>query len=265
MRYLYIACCVAFLLGLQTIGACRSVRPEPFQFVASGTNEKISEAIRADAGSATRDIETFFGVNFPHGFQVLVLPSRAAFDASLPVEWGLTPTQCWMVASGVAERLWILAPDAWPKEACDHDASDARHIRNLVAHELVHVFHGQANPSGDFRAVEGIDWFVEGLATYVSGQLDEPHLLSAEKALETGNGPKRLADAWKGKYRYGVSGSLVRFLDHEIGRARLYGLLRATNQRDLLSLAGMSESELLDRWRASVHAAQPAATNDRTR
>jgi len=109
-----------------------------------------------------------------------------------------------------------------------------------------------ANPSGDFSAVEGLDWFVEGLAVYASGQLDEQPISPATDALKAGVMPEQLADAWKGKYRYGVSGSLVRYLDRRVGRAVLTSMLRATTQAEVLALAGMSESELLTKWRKSL-------------
>ncbi|WP_181394611.1 hypothetical protein, partial [Staphylococcus pseudintermedius] len=91
---------------------------------------------------------------------------------------------CWMVASGVADGVRMLSPRAWKTEACEHDAGDARHVEQLLAHELVHVFHGQHNPSPAFLAVTGIVWFVEGLATLASGQLAAGEQLSARQALE---------------------------------------------------------------------------------
>jgi hypothetical protein len=157
-----------------------------------------------------------------------------------------------MVASGVAARLELLSPRVWRTEACEHDPDDARHVRELVAHELVHVYHGQHNPSPDFAEVTGIDWFVEGLATHASGQLASGELASAREALENGAGPGALADAWKGKYRYGVSGSLVAFVEHELGREALVGLLDATTGEELLARIGRSEAELLDGWRTWV-------------
>jgi hypothetical protein len=172
----------------------------------------------------------------------------------LPSEWQMAPTQCWMVACGVADHLRMLSPNAWREQACEHDPSDAQHVRGIVAHELVHVFHGQHNPSGDFSTCEGIDWFVEGLATFASGQLEEQHALSARDALAAGALPSTLADAWKGRYRYGVAGSLVQFVDRRVGRAKLVELLAATNASELLAQIGLSESELILAWRASLEA-----------
>jgi hypothetical protein len=253
---LFAAIGLPLLLG----SACHTTARNVFHFSAPSTNVNTAEALHSAATSATRQIEQFFGHPFPKKFDIFVLADRAALDRSLPVEWGIAPTQCWMVAAGVSDRLWILSPDVWREQACDHDPENAKHVRDIVAHELVHVFHGQMNPSGDFSAVENIDWFVEGLATYVSGQLEEQHLLSAEDALKAHAEPKQLSDAWKGKYRYGVSGSLVRYLDRQVGHVKLNQMLRATNQVELLAIAGMSESELLDKWRRSV--AEKPATSD---
>jgi hypothetical protein len=32
-----------------------------------------------------------------------------------------------MVATGVADFVVLLAPERWPTEACEHDATDAQH------------------------------------------------------------------------------------------------------------------------------------------
>jgi hypothetical protein len=74
-----------------------------------------------------------------------------------------------MIASGVGHRLDILSPNAWAKEACDHNANDSTEIRKVIWHELVHVFHGQYNPDHTFNYIEKLDWLVEGTATFVSG------------------------------------------------------------------------------------------------
>lgn len=202
--------------------------------------------------TAVAEVERSFGQPFLEPFEVVILADRAAFDASFPPEWGLGKTECWMVAAGVADSLRLLSPRVWKSEACEHDPADALHVQNLLADETVHVYHGQRNPSPDFTGVVGIDWFVEGLATYASGQLESGELAPAREAIESGKGPAALGQAWSGKYRYGVAGSLVAFLDHRLGRARLFDLLAATSQEELLALIGMDEQELLASWRESV-------------
>jgi len=243
--------CLASLVACrpETSASAASVRPI---LAGSAPLASTSSALDRDLADGRRTVEAFFGRPFARPFEFVVFPDRAAFDRSFPPGWGIEHTECWMVACGVADRLCILSPSVWREQACEHDPDDARHVRGILAHELVHVFHGQANPSGDFTAVEGLDWFVEGLATHASGQLEEQHTLSAAAALKAGAAPEHLADAWKGKYRYGVSGSLVRFVDRRVGRVVLDQMLGATTQAEVLSLAGLSESELLGQWRASV-------------
>jgi len=123
-----------------------------------------------------------------------------------------------------------------------------------MVHELVHVFHGQLNPTGDFTGAEEVGWFVEGLAVHVSGQLERGHLAEPREAINQGVAPVRLVDAWSGKYRYGVCGSLVAYLDVTYGREVIRKMLAVTNQADLLALVGVTESELLDQWRKFVTA-----------
>jgi len=262
----------ATLLLLGLLGACSSVghapgtntdagaaapaaaapAPPPWTLVHEPVDDAQAQALEPVLAEGVRTVERFFGAPFAEPFVVTVHPERASFDLTLPPEWGIGKSECWMVASGVAAGLQLLSPRAWKAEACEHDAANARHVRDLIAHELVHVFHGQHNPSPDFVAVTGIDWFVEGLATYASGQLAAGDVAPAREALERGTGPKELATAWSGKYRYGVSGSLVAFLDLELGRARLVELLDATSAEELLPRIGMDEPELLERWRAWV-------------
>jgi len=188
---------------------------------------------------------------------VEVYPSRDKFTAAFPPEWGMSETACWMVAAGVTDRMIILSPRVWEVEACEHDPNDAQHVQDIVVHELVHVFHGQHNPTGDFTGAEEVGWFVEGLAVHVSGQLGHGHLAEPREAIEQGVAPTRLVDAWSGKYRYGVSGSLVAFMDQTYGREVIRRMLAVTNQAELLALAGVTEGELLDQWRQYVIAESP--------
>ena len=98
----------------------------------------------------------------------------------------------------------------------------------------------------------GIELLLEGLAVYVSGQLDEGHLASPLEAVELGLTPKSLETAWSGKYRYGVCGTLVRYLDQTCGREKLREMLACTSQAQLLILAGLSEEELLNGWQEDI-------------
>ena len=65
---------------------------------------------------------------------------------------------------------------------CSNDdfirTTQARHekrVQALIAHELVHVYHGQRSPRPDFHGMDDVGWFVEGLAVLASGQLELHH------------------------------------------------------------------------------------------
>ena len=232
--------------------APRALEPPPFYLTFQAPDAETAAALEPVLCESVRTVERFFGAPYAQDFTITIHPDRAAFDASFPPEWGLGKSECWMVATGVADGVQLLSPRVWKSAACEHDPADARHVAGVLTHELVHVYHGQHNPSPDFVDVTGIDWFVEGLATLASGQLADEHLLSARDALATGQGPKDLASAWSGRYRYGVSGSLVAFVEHACGHARLSELLAASSGEELLALIGMSEGELLEGWRAFV-------------
>jgi hypothetical protein len=157
-----------------------------------------------------------------------------------------------MVAWGVADTLAVLSPRAWAAEACEHDAADAGHVGRLLAHELVHVVHGQNNGHPDFTGLDGIGWFAEGLAVLASGQLAQEHAGKAKEALDAGRGPQDLASAWSGRWKYGVCGSLVEFWRERAGDGALVRALGATTNAELLGAAGMEEGEFLEAWVAWV-------------
>jgi hypothetical protein len=197
-------------------------------------------------------IEAFFGEPFAEPVRVDVLGDREAFTAWFPAEWGMGETACWMVATGVADGMAVLSPRVWRTDACEHDPDDATHVRDLLVHELVHVYHARHNPTRDFTGAEGIGWFLEGLATYASGQLDTGHRDRAREAVERGAVPKRLEEAWSGPYRYGVSGTLVEYLDRTFGREALVEMLAFTGEEELLAFVGVTEDELLAAWKDFV-------------
>jgi hypothetical protein len=199
-------------------------------------------------------IERFFGRPFKRAFEVEIFPSRARFDDYFRKRWQVPKTEAWMVASGVADKLTILSPRVWKTEAAEHDPQDDKHYRELVAHELVHVYHGQHNPTGDFDGMDDLGWFVEGLAVYVSGQLDNSHRDAARQAIAEGKAPTSLAKAWSGKHRYGVCGSLVRYVDKRWGRDELRVLMAETKPDEALRRLGISEKDFLRAWTEDVRA-----------
>jgi hypothetical protein len=154
-----------------------------------------------------------------------------------------------MIASGVAHRLDILSPNAWTKEACEHNAKDSMEVRKVIWHELTHVFHGQHNPDHTFSYIEKLDWLVEGVATFVSGQLDEKRLQRIRKMLSENKTPSSLDDFWKGHEKYGLSGSIVAFIDKKYGRENLFELLKLTSKQNVLRALRLLEEQLINDWR----------------
>jgi hypothetical protein len=202
-----------------------------------------------------REVVAYFGAPFAAPYEVRVFADRAALDAHLRVLWNdpSVKTECWMVGMGAAAELVLLAPSSWKQAACEHDARDEVALARLVTHELVHVYHSQRNPSleAGTEEIQGLAWFVEGLAVVVSGQLDEERLAAAR----AGTVPAKLADFWSGPNRYGLSGSVVRYLEARYGRAKLASLLSAPSPAAFFAALGLDDTSLLSRWRE--HAKMP--------
>jgi len=71
-------------------------------------------------------------------------------------------------------------------------------------------------------------------------------------ALRAGRGPKSLARAWSGRYKYGVSGSLVRFIETTRGRATIDRLLRVGTNAAAMATLGTTEGAFLSAWRKEI-------------
>ena len=210
---------------------------------------ELAEEISGHVTAGMKTVENFFGQPYLKTIGADVYPTRAGLDEEFKRRWKAPPTEKWMVAAGIADGLFMLSPKAWKTEATGHDRDDPRHVREIVTHELTHVFHGQHNPRPDFDGMDEMAWFIEGLATYVAGQLDGRRL-TAKEAIEAGKAPKSLAEAWTGQYRYGVSGSIVRYVDVTYGRPKLIGLLKLTDTASALKALGTDEKTLLRGWKA---------------
>ncbi len=219
-----------------------------FRIHAPGVEPTTVSQVQADLVLAQHRITGMLGP-FPDTVSVRIHASREAFSAALREMWGIPETACWMVGAAGDHTLDLLAPDVWGDQACEHDPDDRDHVRRLITHEAVHVYHGQVNPSEDLGLLEDIGWFTEGLATYISGQLETDHAGRAAEAIAAGAAPEHLATAWSGQYRYGVCGSMVAFIDRTWGRDTLRSLLTATSQDELLGRLGVTEAEFLQRWR----------------
>lgn len=249
------------LLSMSSAVACTSrVMPgcathagdaTPFRIHATGVAAATVRLVECDLAWAEVRISDVFGT-FPDTVSVHLFPHRDEFSAALREAWGIPETQCWMVGAADDHSLYLLSPDVWAGEACEHDPADDGHRRMLIAHEAVHVYHGQINPSADLGLLEDIGWFIEGLATWASGQLETDHAGRAAEALDRDVAPSRLVDAWSGPYRYGVAGSMVAFIDRRWGRPTLLALLTSESTTGILAALDTTEADFLRQWQEWV-------------
>lgn len=244
-----IAC--IFLCPLPADAKWYSEKHEGYEIFFTETDRENVSDYSAMIDKGMKSIETFFGLPFMKDFRVFVHPHRSSLDSAWQNDWNMPEfrSECWMVASGIASKLDILSPKQWDSEACEHKYDDSEKTKKLVAHELVHVYHGQRNASPDFSAVNGIDWFVEGLAVCVSGQLDSRRMAEVRTAIKESSIPDSLTGFWSGKLKYGLSGSVVNYIDTRYGRKVLVELLPLSNIGEVLSKLQISESALLADWR----------------
>lgn len=210
--------------------------------------------IQAYAGMGIKELEGFFGKKFKNQVNIYLFKTREQLDKQWQNAWGIPgfKSECWMVGSGLASRLDLLSPAAWKEQACEHDPNDQVEIKRLVYHELTHVLHSDFNRSREFDDINNIDWFVEGLATYASGQLDEGRYGDMAQYVKQTGGPGALSEFWKGQHKYGLSGSIVSYIDRVYGRALLSRLLEYNDVKDILSDLKLTEEQLIEAWKASV-------------
>ena len=200
-----------------------------------------------------KQVNQFFSQEYASSFNIYSHPHRSSLDSTWQKDWNMPgfKSECWMVASGVASRVDMISPKYWDTQSCEHSYLNTEKTQQLIAHELVHVYHGQQNISKDFSNAEGIDWFVEGLATYASaGQLDPGKLSEIKMAITESKVPETLDKFWTGKLRYSLSGSLVMFIDDKYGRNTIKDLLKFNKIADILSALNTTEVQLLSDWKA---------------
>jgi hypothetical protein len=192
-------------------------------------------------------IETFFGMGFRYKFFVRIHGSRSSFENQLAEDWHEPgfKSECWMVAAGSAPGMDLLSPATWDTAACEHKSTDTATVRKLIQHELVHVYHGQWNKSPDFSETSGLDWFVEGLATYVSGQLDSSRRKQVLDLIRQGKVPVSLDQFWTGNARYGLSGAMTEYIDRTYGRQLFLELLPLTTKDEVLDKLNIKEDHLI--------------------
>jgi len=227
-------------------------------------DEPLRPVFESYVAEAEKRITTFFGSRFKNGITVRVLPSRKAFDEALFKRWKMEPTQPWMVGAAGADVLFVLSPRVWKTEAQEHNPDDAKEVAEIVCHELVHCYHSQINPSRELEGLDAMAWFVEGLPTYVSGQLERSHKGIAKREVKAGRIPARLEDAWTGRGRYAIAGSMVRFVDEKFGRKKVIELLRTAANDEAMKALGTSEEGFLSDWKASISLPRQELSNRRS-
>lgn len=221
-----------------------------YTFCFKKTDRKYKKEYRKIIDTGVRSVQSFFGDSFPHAFAVYIHPDRHSLDSTWQKDWNMPDfsSECWMVASGVAAKLDVISPVKWDSLACEHKYANQTQTRQLITHELFHVYHGQHNASPDFNDVTGIDWFIEGFATYASGQCDSLRMDEVRKAFSAHKVPAALDQFWTGKLKYGLSGSMVMYIDRAYGRNKLKDLLQYNTKTELLASLGITESGLMAGW-----------------
>lgn len=204
--------------------------------------------------SGYNHIVDLFNHSYPAKFDIYIFPDRISLNSQWQKDWNDPgfQSQCWMIASGVSQRLDMLSPNAWAKDACDHNGEDSVETRKVTWHEMVHVYHGQYNPDHTFNNIEKLDWLVEGIATYISGQLDEKRLNRVKQSAAADKTPSTLDDFWKGSDKYGLSGTMVGYIDKHYGRKKLFELLKFTKKQEVLDYLAVTEKELISNWKKSL-------------
>ncbi len=200
--------------------------------------------------NANETIKNFFGKSFLTKYDVYIHPNRSSIDLQWSADWNMPgfKSECWMVGSGVADQFDLLSVKAWNSEACEHDPTDVLEIQKLITHESVHVYHGQINLNHFFENMQDMSWFIEGVAIYAAGQLDEERLSDVKKIVSEDRYPRKLAGAWEGNYRYGICGSLVSYIDSKYGREKLTQLLEARSNEEILTSLNTTEADLFTGW-----------------
>jgi hypothetical protein len=217
----------------------------------------VAESLVPMIERGRRTAEQFFATTFPSSFVARVFPDRASLTARWRVVWNqpTLQTECWMIAGGWATEFTILSPSVWRTEACGHDGSNSNHVANVVAHELVHVLHGQRNSAFTSLAAT-TPWIVEGMAAYASGQWDTEYAGSVRSAVSGGFAPVTFAALWASPANYALAGSVVSYINQRFGVDAVRRLLTVRTEAELLTALSTDSTILLREWRAWV-LAQP--------
>lgn len=209
----------------------------------------VRDAIRNGERIATG----FFNASPLQPYTISIYPDRTSLTDRFRVGWQFPSFQaeCWLIAAAWATELDLLSPRIWSRDACGHSASNTTHIRNVLAHEVVHILHGQVGQHANLGSMVNAQWFTEGLATYISGMLDVDYAGEVQSRLNAGFAPRSLAEVWSDQANYPLSASIVRYIDRRFGRAALRDLLAVRSATTILTRLGIGEAELLTAWRAN--------------
>jgi hypothetical protein len=219
----------------------------------TSADSTIVNNIQRNLWEGNKTIAIYFSQSFAKKFDVYVFPNRKELDEQWSKDWAGAgfKSQCWMVASGVANRLDLLSPLSWKQETCDHNPNDSIEIQKIIAHELVHVFHAQQNPRSNFDGMDDLSWLVEGLATFVSGQLTNEKLNKVRTQLIQ-KIPAKLSELWTGADKYGRVGSFMQFLDQKYGKEKILKLLSFTDLSSILEFLHTDEASLITEWKNKI-------------
>ncbi|MBL7912809.1 MAG: hypothetical protein JNJ41_17230 [Bacteroidia bacterium] len=250
-RNLFIAVAIISVFAFKPTKNWFSEKHTTYTFFYTSADQKNKKEYVGVLDNGVKFVKTFFDEPFKKEFTVYVHPDRRSLDTTWQRDFKMPEfrSECWMVASGMATKLDIISPVTWDKESCEHKYSEKIKTQELINHELFHVFHGQLNASPDFSDVDNIDWFVEGLAAYASGQCDSLRMAQVKKALDENKVPTTLDKFWTGKLKYGLSGSVVKYIDVTYGRKKLRSLLGFNKKQQILKELSCSEEELLMKWK----------------
>lgn len=222
-----------------------------------GADRGVAESLvpMIDRGRQTAD--QFFGTTYSATFVVKIMHDRDALNARWRVAFQQPSleTRCWEVAGGWATEFDILAPAVWNSQACGHDGTNANHVANIVAHELVHVLHGQRNPAF-FSIAASTPWILEGLAAYASGQWAAEYASAARSALSGGFAPTTFAEIWTSSANYALAGSVFAYVHQRFGTDAVRRLLTVGSEEALLTSLSTDATTLLRGWRPWVMAQQ---------
>ena len=219
------------------------------EYVAADRAVASSLVPTIDRGRQTA--EQFFGTTYPSAFVVKIMHDRAALNARWRIAFNQPSleTRCWEIAGGWATEFDILSPAVWSSQSCGHDGTNANHIANVVGHELVHVLHGQRNPSYQSIAA-ATPWMVEGLAASGSGQWASEYAGAARSALSNGFAPTTFAELWTSSANYPLAGSVFAYIHHRFGIDGVRRLLTVGSEEALLTSLTTDAPTFLRDWRA---------------